>query len=629
MKYWVTTAIVCLVLSHVNVNAAEVSKLRSPQCVADLMRNQVNMMQHFNGIFGDFSIKGSTTASMYGPIAALNITSSGYSYNSRSKMDCGSKNYVMRLGLMSKNAQVQGDINGDIWTENGSIDTKGTDNCAFDALSRIQHPSQDLLQSLFSFAPTTIRETSAKLSRLAPDTAIASVSNGLVSVSNARSFNGYRVLKLPACSDRACAVASRLETNPNVLKGANTWTGQYKNGVLPDEMIVFNIPVYVGGTFTISTLDVNKGISPCQAIFNFYAVNQAGNPVSDPNASFTLVRSAGVVIAGTILAPQARIIDASTGSFGGQLITLQSYEGHGADIKDFDYASKGQCTSRSLCWPIVKPPRVVTAVVTATALETVISTVKTENAVSMTIVENRAAVPAPSVVVTETVTLNLPSANSAQVFKPVAFYAHNRKDEDIRDERRDMETVTDRKVKIMHETVTHTFTRTHLKNYDVTKTMTIEAVQEDFLVTFSTELFTTTVTPTKTLSSPPETAQDAPFPSEIIDVFGINYSSDAFTTEDCASENGNDKNENDNDEDENDDEDYEYEDHEDYGNDSKGKDDQVKKKEHHHHEGKKHWNKSKPIKGYYEEVDCYWRDILETTICMTHTNEEFSSATYE
>ncbi|KAI8646787.1 hypothetical protein BD408DRAFT_439876 [Parasitella parasitica] len=615
MKYWLTTAIVCYLLAHGSANSAEVSKLRSPQCVADLMRSQVTMMQHFNGIFGDFVIKESTPASIYGPIAALNITSNGFSYNSKSKMDCRSKNYVMRLGLMSKHAQVQGDVNGDVWTEKGSIDTKGTDNCAFDALSRIQHPSQDLLQSLFSFAPTTIRGTSAKLSSLAPDTAITSVSNGLVSASKTRSRNGYRILKLPACSDRACTTASKLETNPNVLKGGNTWTGQYRNGVSPDEMIVFNIPVYVGSTFTISTLDVNKGISPCQAIFNFYAVNQAGSPVSDPNASFTLVRSAGVTIGGTIIAPQARIIDASTGSFGGQLITLQSYEGHGADIKDFDSVSNGQCTSRSLCWPIVKPPRVVTEIVTATARETIVSTVKTENAVSVTMVENRAAVPVSSVVVSETATLNLPHANNAQVFKPVAFYAHKQENKDDEYDRQDMETIIDRRMKIMDETVTRTFTETHFIKHEVTKTMTMETLKEGISAAYTTELFPTTIIPAATVQSRLGVLYDEHVPSDNMNDATPSATGEFTMIEDC---------------DDNDDNDYDgnnFDDDSDHNNDSDNNDDKEGKKEHHHyHQGKKHWNKNKPEKAYYEEVECYWKDLLETTICITHANEEFNSA---
>ncbi|KAL7330086.1 hypothetical protein PS15p_205074 [Mucor circinelloides] len=602
MKYWSITATIYCILIHSGISslhAADTAQLRSPQCVTDLVKSQVNMMQHFNGIFGDFAIKGSesTAASIYGPIAAFNITSNGYSYNSKSKMDCGSSNRIMRLGLMSKHADIQGDINGDVWTENGSIDTKGTDNCAFEAVSRVQHPTDDLVQSLFSFAPTTIKKTSATLSTLEPDTAITSATNGLVSPGRARSFNGYRILKLPACSDRGCAATSSIETNPNVLKGGNTWTGQYRNGLLPDEMIVFNVPVYIGGTFTISTLNVNGGISPCQAIFNFYAVNQAGAPVSDPNATFTLVRSPGVTVSGTILAPQARIIDASTGSFGGQLITLQSYEGHGADIKDFDAVSHGQCTSRSLCWPIVKAPRVVTAVVTATAKETFISTIKTDHAAasSMIMAEDRAAlVSMPfSMEVTKTMTLSLPSKDhQPNVYKPVEFYADEEEEDEEEDEEEEdyeedqeqekTETVTRREVKIIHETTTHKRTIAHYSEQKFTVTETIKEYETAASLAFVTKLEPTTIIPPPLIELPaPVIAQD-PIPEPNM-------------AEDCQDE-------------QDDNEEHHYHKH------------------HKHHKGNKHWDKDEQQNETYDEiVSCHWQDDYETTVCVTHVNEEFGS----
>lgn len=49
---------------------------------------------------------------------------------------------------------------------------------------------------------------------------------------------------------------------------------------------------------------MNKNISPCQAIFNFYPVDASGAYDSNPSSTFTLVRAPDVKIAGTILAPQ-------------------------------------------------------------------------------------------------------------------------------------------------------------------------------------------------------------------------------------------------------------------------------------------------------------------------------------
>jgi hypothetical protein len=75
-------------------------------------------------------------------------------------------------------------------------------------------------------------------------------------------------------------------------------------------------------------------------------------------------------------------------------------------------------------------------VVTATARETVVSTIKTDHAAAMTLAENRAAVtstPDP-VVVTKTVTMSLPSnKHETNVYKPVQFYADKEEEEEEED----------------------------------------------------------------------------------------------------------------------------------------------------------------------------------------------------
>lgn len=302
----------------------------------------------------------------------------------------------------------------------------------------------------------------------------------------------------------------------------------------------------------------------------------------------------------------ARIVDASTGYFGGQLITLQSYEGHGADIKDFESASHGQCTSRSLCWPMVKAPRVVTAVVTATARETFVSTIKTDRAaaaaaatVAMTMAENRAALastPAP-VVVTKTVTMNLPSnSHQSNVYKPVEFYA-NEDDEDeeedeekekeewpidCEEEEQETETVTRRAMRIVHETTTHRRTFTHYSEFVSTTTVITEELETGISLAFITELNPTTIVPlpidvTATIPAPGEEGE-APAPSSTM-------------IEDCQDK-------------------VEWE-----------EDDEA---HHHHHKHHKHKHNNKDDT-YDEVVSCHWQDDFETTVCVTHINEEFGS----
>lgn len=63
----------------------------------------------------------------------------------------------------------------------GNIDSNSSKIYAFNTLL------------LFSFAPITIKRTSAEMSKLAPDTVNINVANGLISASNARSFNEYHI----------------------------------------------------------------------------------------------------------------------------------------------------------------------------------------------------------------------------------------------------------------------------------------------------------------------------------------------------------------------------------------------------------------------------------------------------
>lgn len=347
--------------------------------------------------------------------------------------------------------------------------------------------------------------------------------------------------------------------------------------------------------------------------------------MSDPNATFTLVRSPGVTVSGTILAPQgklyvfhkikiaaqlivliARIIDASTGSFGGQLITLQSYEGHSADIKDFDAVSHGQCTSRSLCWPIVKAPRVVTAVVTATAKETFVSTIKTDHAAaaaSTIMAENRAALVSKpsSVEVTKTMTLSLPSKDhQSNVYKPVEFYADDDdkddeeeekeeedKEEDCEEdqEQEETETVTRREFKIIHETTTHKRTIAHYSEHKFTVTETVEEYETTASLAFVTELEPTTIIPPPLIELPAPVLGQDPFPEPSM--------ADDFQDE------------------QDDNEEHHYHKHH---------------KHHKHHKGNKHWDKDEQQDETYDEiVSCHWEDDYETTVCVTHVNEELGA----
>lgn len=209
-------------------------------------------MQHFNGIFGTFSATKETEeteeteeiskASVYGPIAALNINSTGYDYNTNSKSNCEDYNGISRLGLMAKAAHVNGDVYGEIFNEEGSINAANQKNeCGMNSIDRSVTKPDDLSSSLWSFAPSSIKKTSRKLASFESDTFI-NRNKGLVSKSEVRSFHGYRILKLPACSDDICKPFDpNTEITTATLKSRHSALNTPFQNILPTEMIVFNV----------------------------------------------------------------------------------------------------------------------------------------------------------------------------------------------------------------------------------------------------------------------------------------------------------------------------------------------------------------------------------------------------
>ncbi|KAI8990856.1 hypothetical protein BDF20DRAFT_830947 [Mycotypha africana] len=350
------------------INNAIGEEYQDSECIAGLSMPEATALEHFNGIFGEFIMVDNEekvqNASIFGPIAASYIQSNGYSYNtngykSSNTAECPDYNHpsVPHLGLLSYSANVrEANIAGAVWTKYGAVH-RTLDN----ARDRVRtecpecaHPipmNGETWEELWSFAPDALRNISRTLAALEPDTVIRAFDKGYTPMKKKSTLEGVRVLKFPACSDRKCEIVSKQESTVGILKGDESLATKYFTAADTQgkDTVVFNIPVYVGGKYTISTLDVNKDISPCQAIFNFYPVNQIGEFVNSPNATFTLIRSPDVTIAGTILAPQANIVDSHKGYFGGQLLTLQRYEGQGANILNFHSASTGACASRSLC----------------------------------------------------------------------------------------------------------------------------------------------------------------------------------------------------------------------------------------------------------------------------------------
>lgn len=192
------------------------------------------------------------TPSIYGPIAAFNITSKGYGFNTNTDdANCNTPDRILRLGLLAINSYVKGDVHGSILTRNGTIDTKSqSKGCVARSLFHVINRAEDFSDSLFSFAPTTIRKTSKKLAEFDPDTLIDRKTFDFLSPNSDRSFNGYRILKFPACSDTDCVIAiPRKETTPGILKAGAKAQPDFTS-VPTDEMIVFNVRCrFKGGTY--------------------------------------------------------------------------------------------------------------------------------------------------------------------------------------------------------------------------------------------------------------------------------------------------------------------------------------------------------------------------------------------
>lgn len=180
--------------------------------------------------------------SMYGPIAAREIQAEGYGFNMNSQdTQCSSNDRLMRIGLMAEKAHVKGNIRGSVMSKSGRVEVTSQSEACYK--SSAMGP-QDFSDSLFSFAPQTLRLTSEKLAGFSPDTLIDRKSFAITSANSNRSFNGYRVIKFPACSDSDCVSAvPRKETSIGILKAGSTPQGQYQD-IPSNEMIVFNVILY-------------------------------------------------------------------------------------------------------------------------------------------------------------------------------------------------------------------------------------------------------------------------------------------------------------------------------------------------------------------------------------------------
>ncbi|GAN07835.1 hypothetical protein MAM1_0178c07339 [Mucor ambiguus] len=112
---------------------------------------------------------------------------------------------------------------------------------------------------------------------------------------------------------------------------------------------IFNIPIDFGSPFTLKGNNPTNGLDPCRTIFNFYPSDSSGVYSS---RDITLKRNTGSNFGGFSLAPEAHIVDGSTGAFSGTVVGQDySWGGSGVEIHNYS-AAGGSCSAFAGCFPI-------------------------------------------------------------------------------------------------------------------------------------------------------------------------------------------------------------------------------------------------------------------------------------
>ncbi|KAI8073116.1 hypothetical protein BC940DRAFT_315873 [Gongronella butleri] len=282
--------------------------------------------------------------------------------------------------------------------------------------------------------------------------------------------NGYHVMTMNTCNQFDCPLFPGLLSSPDeFLSGYGVWDGP--NQPFPnDATIVINVPVDNGTTFYINTSDPNIGINHCILIWNVYPVDNNGNYLED--GWITVFRSTDSLLSGVFLAPQANIVDASTGSFAGLLIgrdyTWQSATG--TLIQNWDSAITGlsPCSSWEGC------AAVYTSQSSSTTTGATSTTTTTSNDTISTSESDCLATTATETTTTTATTINSTTATETATTT-------------------DSETTT----MTMTETTTDTATTTETETTTTTDSVTLFTCPTGLLVTTTT---TTTTTTTATQS---------------------------------------------------------------------------------------------------------------------------------
>ncbi|KAL9541299.1 hypothetical protein MBANPS3_009196 [Mucor bainieri] len=315
-------------------------------------KDQVDYLNHFTGMFGSFVVAEGGFPNIEGPVAAKTMQAIANINTLALNEDyCRQAREIERYGLVVDELSLGGHVNGSIAfnkLNNLIVDQTPQDCQVFAGVSN------NISTRVFDMFPNVFYQTSSSLASYQA-TYRFNADNSVSSVLAADLNQQYMIFTFPPCSDQQCDAAptDTDSLSNDILKGNTSWVGPPGSYFYEDKPTLLNIPVYVGQNYTITSEFVNAGggtLDPCHTVFHFYAVDQNGAIVTDPAATFNLIRGDNVVINGLVLAPQANIYDAPTGGFGGQVVTMQTFYSQGATI--YDYSSVGTCrVGRFACWP--------------------------------------------------------------------------------------------------------------------------------------------------------------------------------------------------------------------------------------------------------------------------------------
>ncbi|EPB82022.1 hypothetical protein HMPREF1544_11226, partial [Mucor circinelloides 1006PhL] len=332
----------------------------SYQCSSD--DNPSLMLTHFSAVFfGDFDTDGGQD--ILGPLAVQgDFKASGYYVNANGDVDCSDPNdlssYALVVGtsVHANQVRVKGAADVPAGTQ-GLQETQSScaikSNVGIYDFDQAQSNAIEASKTLASMKPTLMLDSNGKLTS-------TGASNG-----------DFHIVTFNSCNNGDCNPFPGQMSDPSaMLEGIGNWNGPQGMSWPSDGTLVFNIPIDSGSTFTLKGNNPTNGLDPCRTIFNFYPADSNG---AYSSGDITLKRNTGSNFGGFSLAPEAHIVDGSTGAFAGSIVGQDySWSGSGVEIHNYN-AAGGHCSAFSGCFPIhddEPSPPVATEASSTTATET-------------------------------------------------------------------------------------------------------------------------------------------------------------------------------------------------------------------------------------------------------------------